>query len=84
MDVFVWRARLDTDLYGVDSRDRTAPKISLRPNSLTEIFVAEPGLFDLHYLVKRWYSRCYCRPALTLWIPGNDHFLILAFLRQRL
>ena len=83
MDVFVWRAHLDIDLYGVGSRDRTAWETSFRPHRLADISVAEPGSFELHYLVKRWYSRC-CQPALILWIPGNYRLLILGFLRQGL
>ena len=46
MDVFVWRARLDIDLYGVGTLDRTAWDTSFRPRSLAEIFVAEPGPFE--------------------------------------
>ena len=48
---FVWRVRLwiDIGLYGVGSRDWTAWEISFRPHSLAEIFVAEPGPFDVHY-----------------------------------
>ena len=46
MDVFVWRAHLDIDLYGVGSRDRTAWETSFRPHSLAEISVVEPGSFD--------------------------------------
>ena len=46
VDVFVWRAHVDIDLYGVGSRDRTAWETSFRPHSLAEISVVEPGSFD--------------------------------------
>ena len=75
VDVIVWRAHLDIDLYGGGSRDRTAWETSFRPHSLAEISVAEPGSFELHYLVSRWYSRCCCQ-------PGNYRPLILGFLRR--
>ena len=75
VDVIVWRAHLDIDLYGGGSRDRTAWETSFRPHSLAEISVAEPGSFELHYLVSRWYSRCCCQ-------PGNYRLLILGFLRR--
>ena len=49
MDVFVWRAHLDIDLYGVGSRDRTAWETSFRPHSLAEISVTAPGSFELQF-----------------------------------
>ena len=76
-------ARLDIDLYGVGSQDRTGWEISFRPYSIAEIFVAEPGPFELHYfLVKRWHSCCCYQPANFLWIPGNGRSLTLGSLRQ--
>ena len=36
-------ARLDTDLYGVGSRDRTAWETSFRPHSLVEFFCGRTG-----------------------------------------
>ena len=46
---FVWHARLDIDLYGIGSRDRTTWETSFRPHSLAEISVAEPGSFELQF-----------------------------------
>ena len=83
MDVVVWRVGLDIELYGAGSRDRTAWESSSRPHSLAEIVVAETGPSELHYLVKREYSRC-CQPAFVLWIPRNYCFRIVGCLRQGL
>ena len=85
MDVFVWRARLDIDLYGVGSRDRTAWETSFRPH-LAEIFCGRIGSFRTALFRKTVVFSLLLLSNYShfLWVPGNYRFLILGFLRQGL
>ena len=82
MDVFVWRARLDIDLYGVGSRDRTAWETSFRPH-LAEIFCGRIGSFRTALFRKTEVFSLLLLSTSSYFVDSwNTIVSLLGFLRQ--